>query len=94
MAANDNGAGWWSGAACKTSDPDLFFPISSCGPALSQVTRAKDVCAGCQIQRACLDYALDASPIDGIWGGTTEEERGALLSNGDRRAGNVPVRAA
>jgi WhiB family transcriptional regulator, redox-sensing transcriptional regulator len=86
MTATDNRAGWWSRAACLTSEPDLFFPVSSCGPALRQVARAKEVCARCQIQQACLDYALDAEPVRGIWGGTTEEERAGLLSKRRRSA--------
>ena len=71
----DNRAGWWSRAACSTADPELFFPISSSGPACKQVARAKAICARCQIQKACLRYALDAGSIQGIWGGTTEGER-------------------
>jgi WhiB family transcriptional regulator, redox-sensing transcriptional regulator len=74
MTASDR-AEWWSRAACSTSDPDLFFPVSSSGPALSQVRRAKLICARCEIRQACFDYALDAGPMQGIWGGATEEER-------------------
>lgn len=78
MTVLDNRAGWWSHAACSTADPELFFPISSSGPATRQVARAKAVCARCEIQRACLDYALDSASVQGIWGGTTEAERGRL----------------
>jgi len=85
MTAVHNRAAWWSRAACSTADPDLFFPISGAGLALKQVTRAKAICARCPIQQACLDYALDASPIQGVWGGTTEAER--------RRLGHRPRRA-
>jgi WhiB family transcriptional regulator, redox-sensing transcriptional regulator len=88
MPAPDSRAGWWSRAACSTSDPELFFPISSSGPALTQVRRAKAICARCEIQQACFEYALDAGPIHGIWGGTTEEER-RRLSNGNSRAGTL-----
>jgi WhiB family transcriptional regulator, redox-sensing transcriptional regulator len=76
MTAIDNRAEWWSGAACSTADPELFFPISSSGPALRQTTQAKAICARCQVRQACLGYALDAGPVvQGIWGGTTETER-------------------
>jgi WhiB family redox-sensing transcriptional regulator len=78
MTVLDNRAGWWSHAACSTADPELFFPISSSGPATRQVARAKAVCAHCEIQRACLDYALDSVSVQGIWGGTTEAERRRL----------------
>jgi WhiB family redox-sensing transcriptional regulator len=84
MAATDNRAGWWSRAACLTADPELFFPISSSGPACRQAVQAKAICARCQIQRACLGYALEAGPVQGIWGGATEEER-RLLGQRQRR---------
>lgn len=99
MTEMDNRAGWWSRAACATADPDLFFPISSSGPALRQARRAKAICARCDIQQECLRYALEAGSIQGVWGGTTEEERRRLLRRNRRarvlataeRAG-VPVR--
>lgn len=85
MSSFDNRASWWSRAACSTADPDLFFPISSAGPAVRQVARAKAICAHCEIQQACLNYALDAGPVQGVWGGMTEDER-KLLVRRERRA--------
>jgi WhiB family redox-sensing transcriptional regulator len=78
MTAIDNRAEWWSDAACLAADPELFFPISSSGPALGQVAQAKATCTRCHIQQACLAYALDAGPVQGIWAGTTEAERRLL----------------
>jgi WhiB family transcriptional regulator, redox-sensing transcriptional regulator len=78
MTALDNRAAGWSRAACATADPDLFFPISTAGPAARQVARAKAICARCQIRQECLVYALDAGSVQGIWGGTTESERQSL----------------
>jgi WhiB family transcriptional regulator, redox-sensing transcriptional regulator len=78
MTASDNRAEWWSRAACMTADADLFFPLSPSGAAIKQVARAKAICACCPIRRACLDYALSAGPIHGVWGGTTESERRRL----------------
>lgn len=69
---------WRSLAACMTADPELFFPISSAGPALDQVEQAKAICAGCQVQHACLDFALSTGQVHGVWGGTTEDERQRL----------------
>jgi WhiB family transcriptional regulator, redox-sensing transcriptional regulator len=90
MTAIDNRASWWSRAACSTADPDLFFPISSAGPAVRQVARAKAICARCEIQQACLGYALDAGPVQGVWGGMTEEERRRLVRR-ERRAATRQV---
>jgi len=78
MTAIDNRAGWWSDAACLTADPDLFFPISWSGPALRQVAQAKATCARCHVRLACLGYAFEVGPVEGIWGGTTEAERRLL----------------
>jgi WhiB family transcriptional regulator, redox-sensing transcriptional regulator len=85
MTALDNRAELWSRAACSTADPELFFPISAAGPAVRQVTQAKAICARCKIRQACLDYALDAGQVQGVWGGTTENER-RLLRQRTRRA--------
>jgi WhiB family transcriptional regulator, redox-sensing transcriptional regulator len=93
MTALETRAEWWSRAACSTSDPDLFFPIASAGPAVRQVTQAKVICARCQIRQGCLNYALDIGPIQGIWGGMTEEER-RRLRHRRRAARTLPERAA
>jgi WhiB family transcriptional regulator, redox-sensing transcriptional regulator len=69
---------WWSRAACQQIDPDLFFPISATGPARAQLAGAKAVCARCPVRRDCLRYALAAGPVQGIWGGLSEDERRLL----------------
>jgi WhiB family redox-sensing transcriptional regulator len=64
-----------SHGACRQADPELFFPIATAkGPAARQVEAAKAVCAACAVRAKCLSYALEGMP-DGIWGGTTMEER-------------------
>lgn len=68
-------SGWRFRAACRDTDPEGFFPVASTGPVLDrQVEGAKRVCAGCQVQTACREWALDSLPF-GIAGGMTEEER-------------------
>jgi WhiB family transcriptional regulator, redox-sensing transcriptional regulator len=74
----DTLAEWWSLAACQSADPELFFPISGAGPALGQVARAKAVCTACAVRGECLRYALASGPLQGVWGGLTEEERRLL----------------
>lgn len=66
---------WWRAAACRSADPDLFFPVSPAGLSLEQVAQAKSVCATCIVRRQCLHYALAANEPHGVWGGMTEEER-------------------
>jgi hypothetical protein len=38
---------------------------------------AKAICGRCPVAGSCLSYALRTMP-DGIWGGTTSEERSAI----------------
>jgi len=76
--AVDNLAEWWLLAACQSVDPDLFFPMSATNPARSELAAAKAVCAGCRVQSECLQYALAAGQVQGIWGGMSEEERRLL----------------
>jgi WhiB family redox-sensing transcriptional regulator len=76
---------WWELAACRSGDPDLFFPVSAIGPARRQVARAKAVCEGCAVQQRCLDYALSTRQAHGVWGGLTEEERRAVKAQRDRQ---------
>lgn len=77
---------WRDQAACRHTDPDLFFPIGTTGPATVQTQRAKDVCASCRVREQCLEWALGTVQPVGIWGGTTETERRALR----RRSGARP----
>ncbi len=68
-------ANWREVAACRDADPDLFFPVGMAGPALRQIEQAKRICRACPVQARCLAWALDHGVTDGIWGGTTEDER-------------------
>jgi WhiB family redox-sensing transcriptional regulator len=69
---------WRDHSACRDTDPDLFFPVGTTGPAIEQIENAKAVCHQCEVQRACLEYALVTNQDSGIWGGTSEEERRVL----------------
>ena len=69
---------WRERAACRDTDPDLFFPVGTTGPALEQIEAAKSVCRTCDAQAACLDFALATNQESGVWGGTSEEERRKL----------------
>jgi WhiB family transcriptional regulator, redox-sensing transcriptional regulator len=72
-------ADWRSRGACLSVDPELFFPLSSVGPAAGQLTQAKSVCTRCPVRAECLDFALATRQVHGVWGGTSEEERRAVL---------------
>lgn len=73
-ARRANGLSWRLAAACRSADPELFFPLSGSGRALEQIAEAKLICAGCPVRRQCLAFAMRTRP-QGIWGGLTELER-------------------
>jgi WhiB family redox-sensing transcriptional regulator len=69
---------WRDAAACRDTNPDLFFPVGTTGPAIEQIAQAKTVCGECPAQPACLEFALVTNQDSGVWGGTSEEERRKL----------------
>jgi WhiB family redox-sensing transcriptional regulator len=69
---------WRERAACRSADPDLFFPIGVTGLAIDHIAAAKAVCARCPSQDPCLEYALQTTQDSGVWGGASEEERRVL----------------
>lgn len=71
-------------------NPDLFFPEDwdyigdrytdrtvGSPTAMSHKARklAKEMCLRCPLKSQCLDYALEAKEMGGIWGGLTYRER-------------------
>jgi WhiB family redox-sensing transcriptional regulator len=82
---------WRSRAACRSSDPDLFFPGGTEGPFVDEILAAKAVCRSCPVEGQCLQYAFETNQVTGIWGGTTEDERRrrrpAWLADQRRRSG-------
>lgn len=60
---------WKALGRCGEVDPEAFFP----GPHQS-AKPAKSVCARCEVQEICRDYARRMGE-DGIWGGETRWER-------------------
>lgn len=56
--------------ACKDVDVAIFFPKQG-----GSTKEAKLICESCYMVRECLDEAMSDATIQGIWGGTTENER-------------------
>ena len=72
---------WRNHAACRSQDPELFFPVGTTDRALSQLQKAKAVCHTCPVQAPCLEWALRSEPIgqeSGVCAGLSESERRAL----------------
>jgi hypothetical protein len=55
-------------------DPETFFPAPS-EPADAAVA----LCRTCEVQGACLAWALEVGDCHGVWGATTPRERRAML---------------
>lgn len=67
-------ARWVDRAACTGQDPDLFFPVDQA----ATYTEARAICAGCTVRQECLDWALAANELEGLWGGFSPVERYTL----------------
>ena len=80
---------WREVAACRGADPELFFPVGTAGPGARQVEAAKRICRTCPVQHKCLTWALEHGVTDGVWGGTTGEERRTLRRPARRAAIDV-----
>ena len=66
---------WRKDAACTGVDSDAFFPALE-NEAASQ--KAKEICATCPVQEACLQYSLSTNQAAGVWGGLDANERRRL----------------
>lgn len=77
---------WQMRAKCRGADTAIFYhPENERGPSrVRREMQAKAVCAGCPVLEPCLRWALVAREPYGVWGGTSPEERDALLRS-DRR---------
>jgi WhiB family transcriptional regulator, redox-sensing transcriptional regulator len=71
---------WRDRAACRGTDPELFFPLSEEGSSWAQIWEAKQICHACPVQWSCLRWSLEHDATDGIWGGITASERRAMLT--------------
>jgi WhiB family transcriptional regulator, redox-sensing transcriptional regulator len=81
---------WMSQAACKGLT-HLFFPPPAERPQARdrRESMAKSVCAGCGVNRTCVEFARTNHEY-GLWGGESEDERHAA---GYRLIAPIGVRA-
>lgn len=59
---------WMLDGTCRQVDPEMWFPVSD-------NQKARRICAECPVRRQCLDYALANGEQEGIWGGTSANQR-------------------
>lgn len=61
-------ATWMTAGACRTVDPELWFPTGR--GHTGGIRKAKRICLDkCPVRNRCLDYALAYDEQWGIWGG-------------------------
>lgn len=72
---------WQDRAACMGTFDLRFFPER--GASNSEI---KAICAGCPVREECLEHALTAPEKFGIWGGTSERERGKIRKRRQKEA--------
>ena len=63
---------WVDHAACGGVDPESWFPD---GPGAKPQPAVLKICNACPVKQECLDYAVQHSITDGIWGGLTYLKR-------------------
>ena len=73
LERDDDGA-WRTRGVCQSVDPETFFPAPS-----EPADPAVALCRTCEVQGACLAWALDVGDCHGVWGATTPRERRAML---------------
>ena len=75
---------WQYEGACADADPTVFFhPEGERGPARRQRDAdALAVCATCPVMMACRAHALTVREPYGVWGGLSENDRGAIYAEG------------
>lgn len=64
---------WAQEALCAQVDPDTWFPDKG-----GTTKPAKQVCRGCSVRRACLQYAIENDLQFGVFGGLSGRERRKL----------------
>lgn len=64
---------WMQEAVCTQVDADLWFPDKG-----GSSRPAKNICRACPVQAECLEHALEAHELFGIWGGVSERDRRKL----------------
>ena len=74
---------------CSQADPEIFFSQDNVTVPTERSSKmevriyasyrnerqAKAICAKCPYRFQCLEFAVNDRTLEGIWGGTTENER-------------------
>lgn len=66
---------WTELALCAEVGSDFWYPEKG-----GSTREPKQICRSCPVQPECLEYALENCERFGVWGGTTERQRRAILA--------------
>lgn len=77
---------WRHSSKCRDEDPELFFATAVSIHTRRVQDRAKAVCATCPVVANCLEWAMSQTSVQGIWGGTDEDQRKTLRRRAQRAA--------
>lgn len=64
-------------ARCKDIDTELFFPVQDKFTAEEERYLTQNLCGGCPVKEACLEWAIVHERF-GVWGGTTAHRRSLI----------------
>jgi WhiB family redox-sensing transcriptional regulator len=77
---------WRDRAACRGKNVDVWhaWPAGNVSDMGSEYARTQSAsalltCGGCPVRSDCLDFALRAGILDGVWGGMMPVERRKLI---------------
>jgi WhiB family redox-sensing transcriptional regulator len=72
---------WQEESNCRNVDSELFFldPLLRGKEKRLKENAAKKICKGCPVIQQCLNHAFAIPEFFGVWGGTTADERNAIL---------------
>lgn len=81
MSTTQRNSTWRDDALCRGADPAAYFPLSysvdrRTNPNAAEVQAVLDMCNSlCPVADACRNWAMETNQSDGIFGGTTPDER-------------------
>lgn len=80
LKSPDDGT-WRDEASCKEmGNSEFFMTLSNNGKeVLRRLQEVRNICAGCKVNKECLDFAVRNEIAHGIWGGMTAPERKAMF---------------
>jgi WhiB family redox-sensing transcriptional regulator len=72
MSETRRGLEWQDAGICAQTDPEAFFPDTG----QYRISRmARLICQQCIVIEDCLAHALAHPELEGVWGGTTKQQR-------------------